>query len=157
MIQSVFLFSVSLTVLLSVPMSAMQLIAAGILVVSGTFNILLRTHLTYTLTNHETGQVYLGRTSGFGEPAKILRRRMYGHRYIRRGFSNPVIDVAMQGNLGYLAIRGREQQLIDYSSGIGHPRVANIRRGVAKIAFARKTAHNLSNKYFGALADYTGF
>ncbi len=153
---SALLFITSAIVILSIPLSAIQLIASGVLVVAGTYNILLRTHLTYTMTNPETGQIYCGRTSGFGEPAKILKRRMYRHLYLKKGFINPTIDVAIQHSSAYQTIRGREQPLIDFHGGIGHPKVANVRRGVSKGNFRGKRMNYLSTKYFGYLADYTG-
>ena len=142
--------------LLIEPLSAVQLIAAGVLIVSGVWNAHSRTFLTYVLTNTETGQVYIGRTSGFGEPAKILKRRLYGHRYVKKGFGNAMIDVGRQGLNAYFAIRGREQQLIDYYGGIGHVEVANIRRGIARPNPLAWKLHHLSNQYFGNLHEYTG-
>ncbi len=156
MILSILLFISSFVILLIEPLSAVQLIAAGVFIISGVFNLLKRTHLTYVLVNPITGQVYIGRTSGFGEPAKILKRRMYGHCYINKGFTNPMIDVGRQGINGYFAIRGREQQLIDYYGGITNTKVANIRRGVAKINPAGLKFHLLSNQYFGNIHKYTG-
>ena len=129
---------------------------AGVLMVARTFNVLLRRFITYVLKNPETKQVYIGRTSGFGEPLKILKRRMYGHAYKKRGFKNPKIDKAMQGLNARSAIRGREQQLIDFYSGIGSFNVANIRRGVAKKNPFRNIFHHASNTNFGYLANYTG-
>ncbi len=104
--------------MLIVPTSVAQLIAAGALVISSVFNVLLRTSRTYVLFNEKTGQVYIGRKSGFGKPINILKRRMYAHPYKVLGFGNPMIDKAMQGTKGYRAIRGREQQLIDSYGGI---------------------------------------
>ncbi len=106
MILSILLFISSFVILLIEPLSAVQLIAAGVLVVAGVWNINARTFLTYVLINPKTGQVYIGRTSGFGEPAKILKKRMYGHRYIKKGFINPMIDKLGNGVLFHPAIRG---------------------------------------------------
>ncbi len=156
MILSILLFISSYVILLIEPLSAVQLIAAGVFIISGVFNLLKRTHLTYVLVNPITGQVYIGRTSGFGEPAKILKRRMYGHRYIKKGFINPMIDKAIQGLNAYASIRGREQQLIDYYGGIGHSEVANRSRGVSKTNKRRYRYQRFSDKYFGNLAKFTG-
>jgi len=93
-----------------------ELIAAGVMVLVGAYNIAFRTYLTYILTNPETGQVYIGRASGLGEVSKILQRRLYNHKYYAYGFTEIELDRAMQGMTGYRAIRGREQQLIDYYS-----------------------------------------
>ncbi len=156
MILSILLFISSYVILLIEPLSAVQLIAAGVFIISGVFNLLKRTHLTYVLVNPITGQVYIGRTSGFGEPAKILKRRMYGHRYKILGFCNPMVDKAMQGLNARPAIRGREQQLIDYYGGIGHSKVANIRRGVAKRNPFGDSFHQASDANFGNISKYTG-
>lgn len=47
-------------------------------------------------------------------------------------FGKPVVDRCAIGFEGKMAIRGREQQLIDYHGGIGNKKVANKIRGVAK-------------------------
>lgn len=58
---------------------------------------------------------------------------------------------------GYSAIRGREQQLIDYHGGIGNPKLGNIRRGVSKINPLGYGFHLNSDLFFGKLAPYTGY
>lgn len=156
MILSIILFVASFVILLIEPLSAMHLIAAGVLVVSGAFNVLLRTYITYVLKNPVTGLVYIGRTSGFGEPNKILKRRLSAHEYVKKGFKNPMIDKAIQRINAYRVIRGREQQLIDFYGGIGSSKVANIKRGVSKRNKRRHTYHALSNKYFGNLSPFSG-
>jgi len=132
------------------------LLATGVLVVLGIFNRKYRTFATYTLTNPATGQVYVGRCSGFGDIENIVIRRMRNHKYYKRGFTIILIDKAMQGKDAKLAIRGREQQLIDFCGGIGNPQVANIIRAVAKINFNGRTFYKYSNQYFGNIAPYTG-
>ena len=57
----------------------------------------------------------------------------------------------------YDAIRGREQQLIDFYGGIGSKRVVNDIRGVSKINPFGRDFHNASNAEFGRLAPYTGY
>ena len=74
-----------------------------------------------------------------------------------QGFGSPRIDAAAQGPMGYAAIRGREQQLIDYYGGIGSPKLGNIIRGVGRYNIAGRYYHYASNKYFGEIAPYTGF
>ncbi len=143
--------------LISTLPTAMELMAAGMMVVVGGYNIFFRTFITYILINPETGQVYIGRTSGFGDIMKIILRRMYNHKYFAAGFTQIEIDRAAQGFRAKFAIRGREQQLIDYFGGIGHPNVANIRRGVSKANFAGRTFHNRSDEFFGNLTEYTGY
>ena len=132
------------------------LLATGVLVVLGIFNRKYRTFATYTLTNPATGQVYVGRCSGFGDIENIVIRRMRSHKYYKRGFTIIQIDKAMQGKEARAAIRGREQQLIDFYGGIGNPQVANIIRAVAKLNWRGKIYHNASNTFFGELSNFTG-
>jgi hypothetical protein len=73
------------------------------------------------------------------------------------GYGNPVIDRVWQGVLGYPAIRGREQQLIDYYGGIGSANVGNSIRGVGYYNPAGPGFSAASNSLFGTLAPYTGY
>ncbi len=66
------------------------------------------------------------------------------------------MDKAAIGPFGYAAIRGREQQLIDFYGGIGSPKVANIIRDVGRYNVAGRYYHQKSNSYFGNIAPYTG-
>lgn len=75
----------------------------------------------------------------------------------KKGFKNPIIDRFVQGASGKPAIRGREQQLIDYYGGVGSSKVANVIRGVSKTNLAGRFYHEMSNYYFGALAPFTGY
>lgn len=121
------------------------------------YDLTERIYLTYTLTN-DAGQVYVGRTSGFGSPYSIMMRRYYGHHMRIFGFKNPTIDKYIQGLNAYGAIRGREQQLIDFYGGIGNPRVANKIRGVSKLNVLKgRSYHEMSNFFFGNIAPYTGY
>ena len=70
------------------------------------------------------------------------------------GFGRPLVDRYAKS---YDAIRGREQQLIDYHGGIGNKKVANKIRGVAKWNPAGRTYHQKANKIFGNIAPYTGY
>lgn len=114
-----------------------------------------RTFVTYTLTN-ASGQVYVGRTSGFGTPESIMMRRYLSHHMALQGFSNPRRDAWSRGPGAYFAIRGREQQLIDHFGGVGSPGVANAIRGVSKRNPAGRAFWSSSNATFGPLAPYTG-
>jgi hypothetical protein len=116
-----------------------------------------RVFLTYVLTHPTTGQVYVGRTSGYGTPQGIAMRRYLRHHRRKEGFGPPSVDVAIMGYRGYPAIRGREQQMIDHFGGIGHTIVANRIRGVAKANLLGMYYHNESNFMFGNLHKYTGF
>ena len=82
---------------------------------------------------------------------------MTHHRRIL-GFGNPAIDKATQGYPGgYFAIRGREQQLIDFYGGVRSPGLANLIRGVSPINPLGRAYHNASNAYFGPLSPNSGF
>jgi hypothetical protein len=94
-----------------------------------TYDLTERTYLTYTLSG-PNGKIYVGRTSGFGDPQSIIMRRYSGHHMALKGYGNPNLDEWSQGPLGYSAIRGSEQQLIDHYGGIGSPKVGNSIRGV---------------------------
>ena len=72
------------------------------------------------------------------------------------GYSNPQIDVAVQGVFSYASIRGREQQLIDSYGGIGYPKVGNFIRGVAVWNPLGYEFWDASNKAFGNIAEFTG-
>jgi len=127
------------------------LLALGILVVAKVFDSRLRTYATYILSNPETGQVYVGRCSGYGILEKIIFRRLYSHKYYKRGFTIIQIDKAMQGVDARISIRGREQLLIDFYGGIKNPIVANKIRAVSKFNRRQKRMYSLSEKYFGKL------
>lgn len=73
-----------------------------------------KTYQTYTKTNPETGEVYSGRTSGTGTPAENVAARDASHHMNEKGFEPAVLD---QSSANYYAIRGREQQLIEYYGG----------------------------------------
>lgn len=73
------------------------------------------------------------------------------------GFKNPKLDCWIKGTEGKAAIRGREQQMIDFYGGVGNIRVANKIRGVSKINIMGRHYHNQSNFYFGNIAPYTGY
>jgi hypothetical protein len=70
--------------------------------------------VTYTRTNGATGEVYSGRTSGFGSAQGLANARAAWHPTRLAGFGPAVVDRVAPGTAqGYAAIRGREQQLID--------------------------------------------
>jgi len=83
------------------------------------------TYQTYIKVNSETGEVYAGRTSGTGTPLENIAARDVNHEYNDLGFGPAQLD---QSSSSYAAIRGREQQLIDYyrSQGIS----ANVLNGI---------------------------
>ena len=77
---------------------------------------LTRTFQTYVKVNSDTGEVYAGRTSGFGTPLENIAARDASHAYNDLGFGPAQLD---QSSASYGAIRGREQQLIDYFDQLG--------------------------------------
>lgn len=90
------------------------------LAATATYDLTRRVWLTYVLYNPETGQVYIGRTSGYGDPYRLARERYYRHTQLRsEGFVLDRVDNYAYGPVGYDAVRGREQQLVDALGGIG--------------------------------------
>ena len=134
-------------------------IAAATLAVAVEEAVRQRVFVSYTRTNPTTGEVYSGRTSGYGNDAQaIVNSRAGGHPDRLTGFGPPVVDKAATGLKGYSAIRGREQQLID-----SHGRAksdggtyVNEHRGVRKGNPLGGRYHKDSNELFGQLHSYTG-
>ncbi|WP_242112276.1 RHS repeat domain-containing protein [Luteimonas aquatica] len=118
-----------------------------------------RIYVTYTLTRQgDFGtEYYFGRTSGYGDPQAIMMKRYAFHERRLQGFGNPTLDKWASGDKGLIAIRGREQQLIDAAGGIGTAHVANLIRGVSKWNVNGRLYHNASTKEFGLIAGYTGY
>jgi len=73
-----------------------------------------KTYQTYTKQNPATGEVYSGRTSGTGTPAKNVAARDSGHHMTKKGFGPAALD---KSSPNAAAIRGREQQLINANGG----------------------------------------
>ncbi|MBK7907040.1 MAG: hypothetical protein IPJ78_10830 [Gemmatimonadetes bacterium] len=93
-------------------------------------------YVTYTRTNVGTGEVYSGRTSGFGDPQSLVSSRAAGHPARLAGFGPALVDRVAPGTAqGYAAIRGREQQLIDAHGGARSDggSSANLIRGVSAV------------------------
>jgi len=76
--------------------------------------MLRRIYLTYFKKNQFTGQIYCGRTSGFGNIRNIIRNRDRKHHKNKDGFGAAQVDKVSENSE---AIRGREQQLIDEHGG----------------------------------------
>jgi hypothetical protein len=138
------------------PLPIGDVIASVILAGATTYDATQRTFVTYTMRN-SAGQIYIGRTSGYGDPYSIMAARAAGHHMKALGYGVPILDRAVQGYQGYPAIRGREQQLIDYYGGVGSSRVGNRIRGVSQFNPAYPIYHEASNLYFGQIAPFTGF
>lgn len=74
----------------------------------------VKTYQTYTKTNIKTGEVYSGRTSGYGSPSQNVAARDINHHMNSKGFGPAVLD---RSSTNAAAIRGREQILIDSFGG----------------------------------------
>jgi hypothetical protein len=97
-------------------------------------------HVTYTKYNPATDETYVGRSHGYGlTPEQVVRERDKYHHKWKEGFGEAFLDRSAQGFHGYLAIRGREQIMIDafggawsdVKGGRGHTKSGNNIRGVA--------------------------
>jgi RHS repeat-associated protein len=95
-------------------------------------------YATYTKLNIFTGQVYTGRTSGYGTAEQIVRIRDYGHKD-KVGYGAAELDKWMPATAtfanrandpSYGMIRGREQLYINHLGGIGNPRCGNLINGI---------------------------
>jgi RHS repeat-associated protein len=111
---------------------------------------LTRVYVTYTLTN-ANGVVYSGRTSGFGDARTLVQNRFERHHMRLRGFGNLQLDRSSWGDFAQDAIRGREQQLIDYHGGAQSQggSSGNRIRGVSVLNPFGSIYHWQSNKLFG--------
>jgi len=128
-----------------------------ILAGAAAYDLTQRIYITYTLSNPKTGQTYVGRTSGFGNPYSVMMSRYNSHHMKALGYTVPTLDRAAQGVQGYPAIRGREQQMIDSFGGVSSGNVANSIRGVSKLNPFGPIYHETSNMFFGPLAPYSGY
>lgn len=118
-----------------------------------------RIWVTYTL-NGPDGKIYVGRTSGFGTPEQIVARRYANHHMQGKGYHSPKVDKYAMGpwrSPAYDAIRGREQQMMDFHGGVGSTTLGNSIRGVSKTNRLGIRYHKASNALFGQLYRYTGF
>ncbi|MBY6239087.1 RHS repeat-associated core domain-containing protein [Vibrio harveyi] len=107
-----------------------------------------RTYQTYTKTNLSTGEVYTGRTSGFGTALQNVERRDLNHHKNKEGFGPAVLDVSSTNKA---AIRGREQQLIEANGGAQSMggTSGNAINGISPKNPNRETYINEANKEFG--------
>ena len=126
-----------------------DIIGAGVLAGAATYDLTQRKYITYTLGN-ATGQTYVGRTSGFGDPQSIMMNRFSGHHMRSLGFGNPQLDRVAQGYpVGYYAIRGREQDVVNGYGGIGSPLLGNSINPIWQYNPNRPLYMGMSNLKFG--------
>lgn len=107
------------------PLPIGEAIGVGIITAAAVHDAMTKVYITYTLTG-PAGQVYVGRSSGFGDPQSIMMNRYGGHHMRAFGYGNPQLDRTAVGYpAGYYAIRGREQDVVTALGGIGSSRVGN--------------------------------
>lgn len=113
------------------------------------------TYVKVKINDDGTEMIYSGRTSGnINESDKaILARRDATHHM--EGYGPAVLD---QSSTDRLAIRGREQQLIDHFGGARSDggKSGNAIRGVSKINPLGFIYHWAANFKFGQLHKFTG-
>lgn len=98
---------------------------------------------TYTKVN-KSGEVYVGRTSGYDTPAKNIQRRDARHHMNKQGFKRANLDKSSPNKN---AIRGREQQLIEKYRDEG--KSANKINGISDKNPKKKRYIGSSTKKFG--------
>jgi hypothetical protein len=110
--------------------------------------------VTYTKEG-PNGEIYAGRSSGFGTPQEIVDARDKGHTILNNvlGYKPAKLDQAAVGERGANAIRGREQQIIDFNGGTDSPRVGNIINGISAFNLFYYQYMFTSYEFFG---PYTG-
>lgn len=116
------------------------------------------------------GEIYVGRTSGrgvTGETAVQRRLKNHHHGIVKCPGVIKLPDRSAFTRIGYYAVRGREQQMIDYHGGAlkdlevrslhAFPKCANIVRGVGKYNPMGPIYHELSSLLFPPEKyEYTG-
>ncbi|WP_460527167.1 golvesin C-terminal-like domain-containing protein [Flindersiella endophytica] len=133
------------------------------------------TYVTYTKEDPVTGEIYAGRTRGYGTPQQIVAARDRGHVDLKkRGFLPAEVDRSLNASMlyharsadpAYHAIRGREQQLIDAAGGAisdarrkgASTNSANNIRGVSPYNPMGWLYHQAASAAFGQIAPYTGY
>ena len=111
---------------------------------------LKRIFLTYTKQHKIKPKVYSGRCSGFGHPIKILAKRDSSHHMNKDGFHPADID---KYSYNSDAIRGREQELIEYYGGAKSEggTSANAINTISKRNKKRKKYLDACKRAFGTL------
>jgi RHS repeat-associated protein len=107
-----------------------------------------KTYQTYTKTHPETGEVYVGRTSGTSSPAANVAARDRAHHRNTEGYGPAALD---KSSPKPDAIKGREQQLIDHYGGAQSQGVTagNKINAVSPANPRRSDYHNSSIEEFG--------
>jgi RHS repeat-associated protein len=131
-------------------------------------------YVTYTKSRTVNGRtfVYSGHTSGYGTPQQIVARRDIGHDMTAKGYGPAAVESEVPATLppelfeadpSYWAMRGREQQVIDFYGGAQrdpnrkpNSLSGNDIRAVSKRNKWGKRYHDASDATFGPYAPYTG-
>ena len=111
-----------------------------------------KTYQTYTKTNPQTGEVYSGRTSGYGSPAENVKKRDANHHMNKQGFGPAVLD---KSSSDYNAIRGREQMLIDkhgHAKSVGG-KSGNAINGIGKNNKKKSIYIDAAKELFGEIEE----
>lgn len=103
-----------------------------------------RTYQTYTKTHPVTGKVYTGRTSGTGTPRENIARRDRRHHRNKDGYGPAKLE---KSSASRAAIRGREQQVIDYNRKRG--KAADQYNGISPKNKKRQQYLAAARKKFG--------
>jgi hypothetical protein len=110
------------------------------------------------IKRHPSGMIYVGRSEGKGTPEQVLKARDSGHHMNQKGYCPAEIHSrltnAKPNSLYHSALRGREQQVLDFFGGVEN--TGNSRRAVWINNPAGFTYWSLSNTFFGTLAPFTG-
>ncbi|UBM60050.1 hypothetical protein LAG90_05245 [Marinilongibacter aquaticus] len=113
-------------------------------------------YVTYTNTSKD-GKIYVGRTSGFGDPATIVKNRDYGHHMNAQGYGAAQLSTAAQSVVplgfasrlndpAYWAIRGSEQLQIEAYRQMGVS--GNARNGIGITNRELSKCINWGSKFF---------
>lgn len=146
------------------PIPVVDAILAAVATAAITYDLTQRVYITYIAHNPLLNQHYCGRSSGFKTPDDILKSRLKYHHAVTLGYSTNVDKAIQTYPVGYWAIRGREQQNIDFYGGAisdSNRRTGatcvNAIRGVSKINPFGYLYHWSSSIAWGEKYDYTGY
>jgi hypothetical protein len=104
--------------------------------------------VTYTKLG-PNGEVYAGRASGYGTPEQVVAERDSGHHM--KGYGPASLDRSATGFDGYLAIRGREQDIVDRYGPVGTRGVGNSINPISPFNPLRPIYMYESSKRFGPM------
>lgn len=147
------------------PLPVADAVIAAAAAVAITYDLTKRVYITYIAYNPVLDQHYCGRTSGFKQPMDILQDRINRHHALNVLNFSVDVDVSIQGYpIGYWAVRGREQQNVDYFGGAlldpgrrPDATCVNRIRGVGKLNPLGYLYHWTSSVAWGEKYPYTGY